>query len=240
MQPATIPAAIALPTPAERPAKIRRVTTADAIFDRLYGDILSLRMPPGMALQEKRIAEDFGVSRTPVREALLRLSEGGLVDIYPQSGTVVARVPVSSIPEAVVVRKALEGTTVCRAAEIAAAIDVSRLDAIIARQKALAVLGDTSGFHEEDEAFHEAIAQVAGYPGIWTILKTVKVQIDRARRLTLPVLGRMDNVVREHTVIRDAIAAHDIGAAQAAMAHHLSAVIPDVAELRSRYPDYFC
>ena len=66
------------------------------------------------------------------------------------------------------------------------------------------------------------------------------MQIDRARRLTLPVLGRMDNVVHEHIIIRDALAAHDAAAARAAMIHHLSAVIPDVDELRSRYPDYFC
>lgn len=224
----------------ERPQKLRRVTTANAIFERLHADIVSLRMAPGMVLQEKRIAEEFGVSRTPVREALLRLSDGGLVDIFPQSGTVVSRVPVSAIPEAVVIRKALESTTVESAARIAEPRHIAQLDAIIARQKALAALGDASNFHEEDEAFHEAITQIAGYPGIWAILKTVKVQIDRARRLTLPALGRMDNVVHEHKVIRDAIAAHDVEAARAAMLHHLSAVIPDVAELRARHPDYFC
>ena len=224
----------------EKIVALRRVTTADAIFRRLHADILSLRLPPGTALQEKRIAEEFGVSRTPVREALLRLSEGGLVDIYPQSGTVVSRVPVGAIPEAVVVRKSLECTTVERATEIATAADIARLEAIIARQKALAAIGDTFGFHEQDEAFHEAISQIAGYPGIWTILKTVKVQIDRARRLTLPVLGRMQNVIGEHQTIFDAIAAHDAPLARERMLHHLSAVIPDVAELRSRYPDYFC
>lgn len=240
MRQASDPEILAFPAPRDAGGKIRRVTTAAAIHERLHADIVSLRIPPGTALQEKRIAEDFGVSRTPVREALLRLSEGGLVDIYPQSGTVVSRVPVSAIPEAVVVRKALEGTTVETAASIATEADVARLDAIIVRQKTYAALGNVSSFHEEDEAFHEAIAQIAGYPGIWTILKTVKVQIDRARRLTLPVLGRMDNVVREHTVIRDAIAAHDAAAARAAMIHHLSAVIPDVAELRSQFPDYFC
>jgi GntR family transcriptional regulator, rspAB operon transcriptional repressor len=232
--------AIDFPPMAERAVKLRRVTTADAIFNQLYADIVSLRMPPGMPLQEKKIAEEFGVSRTPVREALLRLAEGGLVDIYPQSGTVVSRVPVSAIPEAVVVRKALETTTVEAAARGATSGDIERLDMIISRQKSLASLGDTSGFHEEDEAFHEAITRIAGYPGIWTILKTVKVQIDRARRLTLPALGRMNNVVREHIVIRDAIAGHDVEAAREAMLHHLSAVIPDVAELRTRYPDYFC
>ncbi|PDT01752.1 GntR family transcriptional regulator [Rhizobium chutanense] len=230
---------LAVPSSPET-GRLRRITTAGAIYQRLHADIVSLRMPPGMLLQEKRIADDFGVSRTPVREALLRLSEGGLVDIYPQSGTVVSRVPVSAIPEAVVVRKALEGTTVETAALIATAADIARLDAIIARQRSHAATGNTSSFHEEDETFHEAIAQISGYPGIWTILKTVKVQIDRARRLTLPVLARMDNVVHEHTIIRDALAAHDATAARNAMIHHLSAVIPDVDELRSRYPDYFC
>ena len=228
------------PTSQEVGGRLRRITTAGAIYERLYADIVSLRMPPGMPLQEKRIADDFGVSRTPVREALLRLSEGGLVDIYPQSGTLVSRVPVSAIPEAVVIRKALEGTTVETAALTATPADIARLDAIIARQQAHAATGNASSFHEEDEAFHEAIAQIAGYPGIWAVLKTVKVQIDRARRLTLPVLGRAGNVVQEHLVIRDALAAHDATAARAAMIHHLSAVIPDVDELRSRYPDYFC
>lgn len=240
MRQASSSEAIDFPALPERPQKLRRVTTANAIFERLHADIVSLRMAPGMVLQEKRIAEEFGVSRTPVREALLRLSDGGLVDIFPQSGTVVSRVPVSAIPEAVVIRKALESTTVESAARIAEPRHIAQLDAIIARQKALAALGDASNFHEEDEAFHEAITQIAGYPGIWSILKTVKVQIDRARRLTLPALGRMDNVVHEHKVIRDAIAAHDVEAARAAMLHHLSAVIPDVAELRARHPDYFC
>ncbi|MBB2676053.1 UNVERIFIED_ORG: DNA-binding GntR family transcriptional regulator [Rhizobium esperanzae] len=232
--------ALVVPTSQEAGRRPRRVTTAGVIYERLYADIVSLRMPPGLFLQEKRIADEFGVSRTPVREALLRLSEGGLVDIFPQSGTVVSRVPVSAIPEAVIVRKALEGTTAEMAAQTATAADVARLDAIIARQRAHAAVGNASSFHEEDEAFHEAIAQISGYPGIWGILKTVKVQIDRARRLTLPALGRMGNVVSEHMIIRDALAAHDAATARKAMIHHLSAVIPDVDELRSRYPDYFC
>ncbi|MBB2695814.1 UNVERIFIED_ORG: DNA-binding GntR family transcriptional regulator [Rhizobium esperanzae] len=229
-----------VPIPHDAGRRPRRVTTAGAIYERLYADIISLRMPPGLFLQEKRIADEFGVSRTPVREALLRLSEGGLVDIFPQSGTVVSRVPVAAIPEAVVVRKALEGTTVEMAAETATPADIARLDAIIARQRSHAAAGDTASFHEEDEAFHEAIAQISGYPGIWAVLKAVKVQLDRARRLTLPALGRMGNVVSEHMIVRDALAAHDAAAARSAMIHHLSAVIPDVDELRSRYPNYFC
>jgi len=219
--------------------KLRRVTAGSAIYERLYSAIVSLQMPPGMPLQEKRIAEEFGVSRTPVREALLRLAEAGLIDIFPQSGTFVSLVPVSAIPEAVVIRKSLEGTTVETATAIATPTDIARLDAIIARQRVHAIHNETSLFHEQDEAFHEAIAGIAGYPGIWNILKTVKIQIDRARRLTLPALGRMDSVIKEHVMIRDAIAAHDVVRARAAMMHHLNAVIPDVAELRLLHPNYF-
>lgn len=218
---------------------IRRVTTASAIYGRLHAAILSLEMKPGAALQEKRISEEFGVSRTPVREALLRLAEAGLVEIFPQSGTFVARIPVAAIPEAVVIRKSLEGTTVEKAAAIARPQDIARLDAIIARQRVHASLGETALFHEQDEAFHEAIATIAGYPGIWALLKTVKLQIDRARRLTLPALGRMDNVIAEHVTIRDAIAARHGGEAHAAMMHHLSAVIPDIDQLRLLHPGYF-
>lgn len=221
-------------------AKLRRVTAGSAIYERLHSAITSLQMPPGLPLQEKKIAEEFGVSRTPVREALLRLAEAGLVDIFPQSGTFVSLVPVAAIPEAVVIRKSLEGTTVESATAIATPADIAKLDAIIARQRLHAAHNETSLFHEQDEAFHEAIAGIAGYPGIWTILKTVKIQIDRARRLTLPALGRMESVIEEHVTIRNAIAAHDVEAAHAAMMHHLSAVIPDVAELRVMHPNYFC
>jgi DNA-binding GntR family transcriptional regulator len=218
---------------------VRRVTTAAAIHDQLHAAIVSLELPPGTLLQEKVLAEQFGVSRTPVREAIIRLANADLVDIYPQSGTFVSRVPVSAIPEAVMIRKALEGATVELAAATANAADIARLDAILARHRMLAGLRDTGAFHDSDEAFHEAIAGISGHPGVWRLLRQVKVQIDRARRLTLPAEGRMDLVIREHGVIRDAIAAHDAPAAREAMMAHLSAVIPDVKWLVEQYPDYF-
>lgn len=217
----------------------RRVTTATQIFEVLRAEIVASRLQPGLPLQDRMLTERFGVSRTPVREALIRLSEIGLVDIFPQAGTFVSRVPVGAIPEAVVIRKALEGVTVEAAARSTAPDREARLSAIIRRQKAMALVGDTDGFHEADEAFHADLAEIARHPGIWTLLKQVKVQIDRARRLTLPVLGRMEHVIAEHEAIRDHVVSGDAEAARAAMMHHLGAVIPDVAELRGRYPDYF-
>ncbi|MCA0056654.1 MULTISPECIES: GntR family transcriptional regulator [unclassified Mesorhizobium] len=218
---------------------IVRTTAASAVYRELHEAIVSMQLKPGNALNEKVLTERFGVSRTPVREALIRLVEDGLVNIYPQSGTFVAPIPISLIPEAVVIRKALEGATVEKAAQCANGNDVGKLDDILARQRFLAERQDMNGFHEADEAFHEAIAGIASYSGIWNYLKPVKVQIDRARRMTLPALGRMDHVIGEHTVIRNAIAAHDVKAACEAMRIHLGAVIPDVEQLRDAYPDWF-
>lgn len=237
------PAAAARPAPARAPkprqAGIVRTTAATAVYRELHAAIVSMRLKPGTVLNEKALAERFGISRTPVREALIRLVEDGLVNIYPQSGTFVAPIPTSLIPEAVVIRQALEGATVERAAACATAADVARLDDILERQRFLAERQDMNGFHEADEAFHETIADIAGFPGIWNYLKPVKVQIDRARRMTLPALGRMQHVIDEHVIIRDAIAAHEVKAACDAMKIHLSAVIPDVEELRDTFPDSF-
>lgn len=216
-----------------------RVTSAVAIYRHLHAAILSNSLAPGTSLQDKVLCAQFAVSRTPVREALIRLAEDGLVDIFPQSGTFVARIKAAAIPEALDIRQALESLCVGRAAARAAAPDIARLDQILAQQAALAEAGNTALFHEADELFHETISLIAERPGIWTLVRQVKVQIDRTRRLTLPAPGRMLQVVGEHRVVRDAIAAADAPAAQAAMLRHLNVVIPDLARLRGEYPTYF-
>lgn len=221
------------------PPRLPRITSAVAIYRHLHGAILSNSLPPGTALQDKLLCAEFNVSRTPVREALIRLAEDGLVDIFPQSGTFVSRIKAAAIPEALDIRQALEAMAVGRAASLAAAADIARLDQILAQQTSLAQAGDTAAFHDADELFHETIGAIAGRPGIWTIVKQVKVQIDRTRRLTLPVPGRMIQVVAEHRLVRDAIATADTAGAQAAMAQHINVVIPDLARLRGQYPAYF-
>lgn len=216
-----------------------RVTSAVAIYKRLHALIVSMALPPGTALQDKILCAQFAVSRTPVREALIRLAEDELVEIVPQSGTFVSRIKVTAIPEALAIREALEGVTVGRAADLRSAADLDRLDRVLDLQTALAARGDTAGFHDADERFHATIGEISTHPGIWRLVKQVKAQIDRTRRLTLPAPGRMPQVIAEHRAIRDAIAASSAAAAQAAMTTHLGVVLPDLARLRREFPDYF-
>ena len=123
------------------------------------------------------------------------------MEIFPQSGTFVTRIPIAALPEAILVRKALEELTAREAAQNAAADQVAALKQLIDRQQKLARQGDKNRFHEADDAFHAAIADAACHPGIWRLILQVKLQLDRYRRLTLPVPGRMIRVVDEHAAV---------------------------------------
>ncbi|HEV3184415.1 MAG TPA: GntR family transcriptional regulator [Xanthobacteraceae bacterium] len=217
----------------------RAHNAAHRVYRDLRDDIVSMRRQPGQPIVEKEIALKRGVSRTPVREALLRLADEALVDIFPQSGTFVARIPASALPEAILMRTALEQTTARLAAERADAGQLARLNGLIDRQRRVAARGDRDRFHAADEAFHAAIAAAAGHPGIWRFIEQVKIQVDRYRRLTLPVPGRMGRVLDEHKQVLAAIAAHDPDGAAAAMAAHLEALRASIGDVRDLNPDYF-
>ena len=168
------------------------MNSAQLIHFHLRDDIISMRRRPGEPIAEKDITQIYQVSRTPVREALLRLSEEGLIDIIAKSGTIVSRIPADELPEAILARKAIEQMTARMAAELAAKSDVLKLSAIVERQKEALRSNDIDGFHDEDEALHRSIMAAAGLPGIWRFVEGIKVQLDRFRRLTLPQAHRME------------------------------------------------
>ncbi len=205
-----------------------RRTTAAAIYELLRTDIVSLIIPPGAPIVEKDIAEAHAVSRTPVREALLKLADEGLVTIFPQSGTFAALIPFRSLPETLVIRRSLEETC----ARLAAQRGAGRVDGLARVSDALAdwaAKGERELFHQMDDAFHAEIAELAGHPGIWRFTQQVKLQMDRFRRLTLPQQGRMERVIREHAAVLDAIRFGDADAAVHAIGEHLGKLSDDLA-----------
>ena len=163
-----------------------RAGVASTIYAELRDQLVSMTRRPGQPLVEKEIAATYGVSRTPVREAVLRLADEGLIDIFPQSGTFVSRIPIGALPEAMVIRRTLEETSARLAAERATPAQMAEIEAILKRQREVSARGDQDAFHHADEAFHAAIAEAAGLPRLWTLVQHVKVQVDRVRRLTLP------------------------------------------------------
>ena len=227
------------PLPSRHAAAKPVETAASAIYRMLREQIMWLKRKPGEPIIEKDIAQAQQVSRTPVREALLRLIAEGLVDTVPQSGTFVARIPVTALPEAIVVRKALEQVTARAAALHARRSDVTNLRAILERQREANAAADRAAFHKADVAFHAAVAAAGGYPGIWMLVQSVKTQIDRYRLLTLPQPGRIARVLKEHAAVLAAIEQHDADRAAAAMTAHLDGLRIGMEDIRSLNPDYF-
>ena len=217
----------------------RPASAAARIYETLRERIVSLQLLPGAPISEKQFVEAFGVSRTPVREAVLRLAEDQLVDIYPQSGTFVSLISESAARDAMAIRIALERSAVREAAKRASQGDVEELQRLLRRQRLAASERDIADFHEADEAMHRALAVIAGHPNFWRVIKREKAHVDRLRLLTLQVPGRFEAVLTQHEAIVAGVAARDPVAAEAAMDAHLQRVLPGLDAIRETYPDNF-
>lgn len=209
------------------------------VYRDLLQAIISMKLVPGTPILEREITQRYGISRTPVREAVLRLARDRLVDVVPKSGTFVARIPFSDLREAIVARRALEAVTVRAATEKASESQIMELRAIVQRQRETAEAGQEEAFHHADDAFHAAIAAAGRLPGIWDMIRQIRIQVERYRRLTLPQPGRMMLVVSEHGAVLDAMARRNADEAVERMTLHLNKLKLDTAVFRDLWPDYF-
>lgn len=224
--------------PALRPA-LRAIPASARVYEQLRERVVGGDMPPGTPVSEKELAEQYGVSRTPIREALLRLADERLIDIFPQRGTFVSRISVEALRDGMVIREALERVAVRHAATRVTEADLSALRLILDRQQASEQAGDWTGFHAQDEEFHQRLAILSGHPNLWRVVRQEKVQIDRCRVLHLPISRRRPLVMGEHRAILDGLAARDPDAAERAMVEHLGNVLPGLDELLRARPDFF-
>ncbi|GAA6209818.1 GntR family transcriptional regulator [Cognatishimia sp. WU-CL00825] len=214
-------------------------TLAEDEYQKLRDSIISMELLPGTAISETELAAQSGVSRTPVREAILRLARDELVEVAPKSGTFVARIPVSVLPEALIARRALESVTTAAAAKNASRSQKLELQVLLEQQREFADLGDFERFHASDEALHQKIAEIGRLPSLWTMVQQVKLQIDRFRRLTLPEPGRMHMALGEHTEVVTAIENNAPKVARQKMDDHLNGLQHHIKNVVEAHPDFF-
>ncbi|WP_283178865.1 GntR family transcriptional regulator [Gemmobacter sp. 24YEA27] len=196
---------------------------AEQVYELLRRSIILLEIEPGAALVEKDICAELSISRTPVREAVLRLAEEGLVNVIPHSGTYVSRISLPVAEEGFVIRRALEIESVRRAATHYTEEGGVLLNATIARMRDLVSNGRLELYLDEDDAFHAGIARMSGMPRIWKFITMAKVHLDRMRQLSAPVPGHLGAVTEQHAAIVAAIAAGKPDQAELAMRIHLEA-----------------
>ena len=136
-------------------------TVMQAVYQRLLHEILTLELKPGEALSENMLADRLGVSRTPVREALVLLATKQLVDIYPQRKTIVAPIRISNLKKSQFIRESLEINLIKKALESGHQLALyEALNAHIAFQESCIRNANISAFYESDEAFHRCRGRV--------------------------------------------------------------------------------
>lgn len=217
--------------------QIPRLSVRDQTLEALRRRIISLELPPGEPLSENELAQEMGVSRTPVRESLILLREEGLVQVFPQIGSFVSLVDLSRVAEAQFVREAIECASLHDFAGNAAGI--SGLRDILASQRDAEAKGDIEEFFRLDEDFHRELLRLAGHESAWTAVNSAKAHLDRARRLSLIDTRPVSTLIEQHTVVVDALEARNVAEADSSLRLHLRGVFEDVKRIQASSPDLF-
>ncbi|SDJ03019.1 GntR family transcriptional regulator [Billgrantia gudaonensis] len=215
-----------------------------SVRQRLYRvlrqSIIRMVLAPGQALSEKELADAFSVSRQPVREAFIRLSEAGLVEVRPQRGTYVVRISQKAVLEARFVREAIEVAVVRQAASQGVAENtLTELHDLLERQRRCIEPRDHDRFYRLDELFHRTLSLGVEQQAAWKVVEEVRAQLDRVRYLSVPDTTPLARLIDQHAAIVAAIEQRDAEAADEAMRLHLREILASLPDLVRRFPAMF-
>jgi DNA-binding GntR family transcriptional regulator len=193
------------------------------VAERLRQKIYRADLKPGEWIDEQALTESFGISRTPLREALKVLHSEGLVVLKPHRGCFVAELTEQDLDEIFPVMALLEGRCAYDAVRKATPQDLKHLDDIHAKLEKFAAAEDIERYYEQNYIFHEAVQKLAG--NLW-LQKTVGdlrkfLKLMRGRQLNLP--GRLQASLKEHRLIMAAFHNQNPAAAEKIMHDHLMA-----------------
>lgn len=203
-----------------RPAR----TSAEQIRQQLAGRIITGDLVPGTALDERALAAEFTVSRTPIREALRLLAASGLVDQKPHAQALVAKPDDATLRGMFEVMGYLESLCAGLSAASMTATEREALDALHARMAAIVHSGDHAAYADANEAFHSAIYDGAHNPYLAEVTRSTRQRLQPFRRAQFQALGRLSRSHAEHGQIVDAILQGDRAEAEAVMRRHIAIV----------------
>ncbi|MFD9897767.1 GntR family transcriptional regulator [Mesorhizobium sp. NPDC059025] len=212
-------------------------TVGPQVYRLLRRRIIQAELLPGERLSESEVAKSLSVSRQPVREAFIKLSEEGLVQVLPQRGTFVTRISVAAVMDARFVREAIEADVVRMVAESRAAGAIDELRRQVAQQKGVPH-SDRAAFLRLDELFHRTLAASAGKSYAWNVIEGVKAQMDRVRFLSVDDM-HVTRLIDQHERIVEAIASGDQNGAEQAMRLHLREILNSLPAIASGRAELF-
>lgn len=211
----------------------------DYVHDTLKRQIMELKLEPGRFISEKDFIEMLQVSRTPIREAMLKLAQEGLIETIPQKGSFISLIDLELVEESRFVRETLERAIVRQACEMLSSEQVLQLQNLIALQELCVEEKNFERLFVLDEEFHKTIVVGCGKTRTWGMLQQLNLHYNRIRFMRLAVNYDWQIILSEHHAITRAIKEKNPDAAERAMAEHLSRVNFEKEELLRKYPSFF-
>lgn len=193
----------------------------DQVYALLRNLILTGVISPGGLIDEKSIAAQLGISRTPIREAVKRLSDEHLVDVVAQSATRASPLDLKSIEEAYLIRRALEMESAAQASQAMTQTHTDELANIIKVHTQAIENKLYEKAIDIDDEFHRYIARINKLDRLWQTIEVSKAQLDRCRHIMLPRIGQAEKTIEQHRVILRALNSADASNARDSMQVHL-------------------
>jgi DNA-binding GntR family transcriptional regulator len=193
----------------------------EQVAERLRSRIFAHELEPGAWIDEQALAVEFGISRTPLREALKVLAAEGLVTLKPRRGCYVTELSEQDLDEIFPLMALLEGRCAFEATTKARPADIKRLKAIHAQLEKHAAAGDADRFFEANQEFHLALQELAGNRWLAQMIEDLRKVMKLRRRDSLRLDGRIADSLAEHRALLEACAAGDAKTAEKRMRSHL-------------------
>ena len=214
-------------------------TARDYARRMLKANIISMELVPGAMVSENELAAQMGVSRTPVREALMDLAKYHIVEVLPQRGSRIALIDYALVEEARFARQVLEVAILDQVCEQATPEDISRLRRNVRFQELTQEpnMAGSLSLMELDDDFHGMLFHIAQKDNICQMLSGMTIHFDRVRTLALNVV-KDTKIINDHQLICDAIANRDVDGARELMIKHLSRVKLDEKSIRAACPQF--
>lgn len=218
--------------------RLPRETGRDYALRAIKENIINLELAPGSQISENELAAELGLSRTPVREALLELNKIKIIEIYPQKKSVVAKIDYDLVEESRFMRHLLECAVVQLDCEMATQEGIARLQENVRLQNFYLDNFFPEQLMSLDNAFHSILFSIARKSQVFALMNNISIHFDRVRSMALASVKNL-KIVQDHENIVDAIIRRDAEGARDLMEAHLNRYKIDTAAIREKYPQYF-
>lgn len=211
----------------------------DVTYNKIKEDIMNMTLEPGMDVSVQKLSERYGVSRTPVREAVVRLQQSGLVEIYPQRKTVVSKIDLQRVREEWFIRTSLESAVVDEFIRRCSELVADTMQELINKQKKYLDRRYFIEFYCKDNRFHQLIFETAGESLSWSTIEEVASHYNRICLLYGKMEGVKQSHIDQHEKMVAAIRKRDTEALRKAVVEHSNSLLEQVNSMAREYPHFF-